>query len=84
MKFFGRKSAGRDGSRPVLSRGFGAWGGAAPQGEWPSTYEPQVQGGFIGKASVRNAVIGWVVRAMLALVLIGVAMKLGLTDLVRG
>jgi hypothetical protein len=36
------------------------------------------------KASVRNAVIGWVVRAMLALVLIGVAMKLGLTDLVRG
>jgi hypothetical protein len=36
------------------------------------------------KASVRNAVIGWAVRAALALVLIGVAVKLGLTDLVRG
>ena len=34
------------------------------------------------KSSARNAFIGWVVRVILALVLIGVAFKLGLTDLV--
>ena len=34
------------------------------------------------KSSARHAVIGWVVRGVLALVLIGVAVKLGLTDLV--
>ena len=34
------------------------------------------------KTSARHAAIGWVVRVVLALVLIGVAVKLGLTDLV--
>jgi len=34
------------------------------------------------KTSARNAVIGWVVRGCLALVLIGIAVKMGLTDLV--
>lgn len=36
------------------------------------------------KKSARNAVIGWVVRGCLAAVLIGVAVKLGLTNLVTG
>lgn len=35
------------------------------------------------KSSARNAVVGWIVRGVLALVLIGIAVKLGLTDLVR-
>ena len=34
------------------------------------------------KSSARNAVIGWVVRGCLALVLIGIALKLGLFALV--
>jgi len=34
------------------------------------------------KKSARHAVIGWAVRGVLALVLIGVAVKLGLTELV--
>jgi hypothetical protein len=34
------------------------------------------------KASARKAVIGWLVRAGLALVLIGIAVRLGLYDLV--
>ena len=34
------------------------------------------------KTSARNAVIGWVVRGVLALVLIGIAVKLGLFGLV--
>lgn len=34
------------------------------------------------KTSARHAAIGWVVRGVLALVLIGVAVKLGLTELV--
>jgi Family of unknown function (DUF6127) len=36
------------------------------------------------KASARNAVIGWVVRVGLALVLIGIAFKTGLYALVTG
>jgi len=36
------------------------------------------------KKSVRSAVIGWFVRAGLALMLIGMAVKLGLFALVRG
>jgi Family of unknown function (DUF6127) len=36
------------------------------------------------KISARNAVIGWVVRGCLALVLIGIAVKLGLFKLVTG
>jgi Family of unknown function (DUF6127) len=36
------------------------------------------------KSSARNAVIGWVVRGCLALILIGIAVKLGLYSLVSG
>ena len=36
------------------------------------------------KKSARNAAIGWVVRGVLALVLIGLAVKLGLSNLVTG
>ncbi len=36
------------------------------------------------KVSARNAVIGWIVRLLLALVLVGVAVRLGLGELVRG
>jgi hypothetical protein len=36
------------------------------------------------KTSARNAVIGWVVRIALALVLMGLAVRLGLVELVRG
>ena len=36
------------------------------------------------KSSARNAAIGWLVRGVLALVVIGVAVKLGLTNLVTG
>lgn len=36
------------------------------------------------KKSARNAVIGWVVRAVLAAVLVGVAIKLNLYSLVSG
>jgi Family of unknown function (DUF6127) len=35
------------------------------------------------KKSARNAVIGWVVRVGLALVLIGIAVKTGLVSLIR-
>lgn len=36
------------------------------------------------KKSARHAVIGWAVRGVLALVLIGIAVKLGLSGLVTG
>ncbi|WP_336965441.1 DUF6127 family protein [Sphingobium aquiterrae] len=36
------------------------------------------------KKSARTAAIGWLVRGVLALLLIGMAVKLGLFDLVRG
>jgi Family of unknown function (DUF6127) len=36
------------------------------------------------KRSARNAVIGWVIRVGLAIVLIGIAVKLGLYSLVSG
>jgi hypothetical protein len=36
------------------------------------------------KASARNAVIGWVLRIGLALLLMGLAVRFGLTDMVRG
>lgn len=36
------------------------------------------------KRSVRSALIGWAVRAALAMMLIGMAVKLGLFGLVRG
>ncbi len=36
------------------------------------------------KRSARQAVVSWVVRILLAALLIGIAVKTGLTDLVRG
>ncbi len=36
------------------------------------------------KVSARNAVIGWIVRGMLAALVIGLAVKFGLTRLVTG
>jgi hypothetical protein len=36
------------------------------------------------KRSARNELIGWVVRIMLALLLMGLAMKLGLVAMVKG
>jgi len=36
------------------------------------------------KAAAKNAIIGWTVRGCLALMLIGMAVKLGLFSLVRG
>ena len=56
MKFFGWKSAGREASRPVLSRGFGTWTGANTLGEWPRGYEPQVRDGYIGNPVAQRAV----------------------------
>ncbi len=55
MKLFGRKAAGREGSRPVLSRGLGTWTGTA-QGEWPRGYEAQVREGFVGNPVAQRAV----------------------------
>ncbi len=60
MKFFGWKSAGREPSRPVLSRGFSAsssfGAGTNTQGEWPRAYEPQVRDGYIGNPVAQRAV----------------------------
>lgn len=56
MKFFGWKSAGREVSRPVLSRGFSTWAGANNLGEWPRAYEPQVRDGYIGNPVAQRAV----------------------------
>ena len=54
MKFFGRKSAGRDVSRPVLSRVFGMWSPRAD--DWPAGYEAQVREGYIGNPVAQRAV----------------------------
>ncbi|SFF73865.1 hypothetical protein SAMN05518801_101105 [Novosphingobium sp. CF614] len=35
------------------------------------------------KASARTAALGWIVRALLALLLLGLAVRLGVTDLLR-
>ena len=60
MNWFGRKSAGRDASRPVLSRGFGSWIGAgagvAGGGDWPQGYEAQVRAGYIANPVAQRAV----------------------------
>jgi len=55
MKFFGRKSAGREASRPVLSRAWRTWVGP-PAGEWPQSYEAQVRDGFVGNPVAQRAV----------------------------
>jgi HK97 family phage portal protein len=51
MKWFGLK-AGREGSRPVLSRG----GNAFAQGDWPQGYEAQVRAGYLGNPVAQRAV----------------------------
>lgn len=52
MKWFGRKSAGRDGARPALSRS--AAGVAI--GEWPRSYEAQVRDAYLGNPVAQRAV----------------------------
>ncbi len=51
MKWFGWW-AGREESRPALSRGGLAFGG----GEWPAGYEAQVRAGYLGNAVAQRAV----------------------------
>ena len=53
MGWFGRKAAGRDDSRPVLSR----VGASVPViGEWPRSYEAQVRDAYLGNAVAQRAV----------------------------
>jgi HK97 family phage portal protein len=52
MKLFGWKSAGREASRPALSRS----GSVAMLGAWPQGYEAQVRAGFCGNAVAQRAV----------------------------
>lgn len=52
MKLFGRKSAGREASRPVLSRAFSSWS----TGEWPRAYEAQVRELYLVNAVAQRAV----------------------------
>ena len=57
MNFFGRKSAGRERSRPVLSRGFGTWAGAASStAPWPQDFASQARDGFVGNPVAQRAV----------------------------
>ncbi|MES2442771.1 MAG: phage portal protein [Pseudomonadota bacterium] len=51
MKWFGRK-AGREESRPALSRG----GSVALIGEWPRSYEAQVREAYLGNPVAQRAV----------------------------
>ena len=51
MKWFGWK-AGREGSRPALSRG----GQALAGGDWPQGYDAQVRAGYLGNAVAQRAV----------------------------
>ena len=52
MKWFGWKSAGRDASRPVLSRGVAV----AAMGEWPRSYEAQVREAYCTNPVAQRAV----------------------------
>jgi HK97 family phage portal protein len=53
MNFFGRKSAGRDVSRPALLRGFSRWiGGTEPLG----SYDAQVRAGYMSNPIAQRAV----------------------------
>ncbi|MEG3089131.1 hypothetical protein [Sphingomonas sp. PB4P5] len=52
MKLFGRKSAGRDDSRPVLSR----VGASRVMADWPVSYEAQVREAYLGNAIAQRAV----------------------------
>jgi len=51
MRMFGWL-AGREGSRPALSRG----GSVAAGGAWPRSYEAQVRAGYLGNAVAQRAV----------------------------
>lgn len=53
MNWFGRKSAGRDVSRPALARGF-SWGWART--EAPATYDAQVRAAYLGNPVAQRAV----------------------------
>ncbi|WP_221795020.1 phage portal protein [Aquisediminimonas sediminicola] len=56
MKWFGRKSAGRDVSRPALARGVGfAWGGEEA-GYWPRSYEARVRSAVMDNPVALRAV----------------------------
>lgn len=55
MKWFGRK-AGREGSRPALSRWAGYPVAAAGLGEWPRSYEAQAREAYLGNAVAQRAV----------------------------
>ncbi|MDP5279993.1 phage portal protein [Sphingomonas sp. DG1-23] len=52
MKWFGRKSAGREGARPALAGG----GGIAGFGDWPRSYEAQVREGYCHNPVAQRAV----------------------------
>jgi HK97 family phage portal protein len=52
MKLFGWKSAGREDSRPVLSR----VGASRIIGDWPVSYEAQVREAYLGNAIAQRAV----------------------------
>lgn len=54
MKIFGWKSAGREQSRPALSRY--AIGPGAMLGEWPASYEAQLREGYARNAIAQRAV----------------------------
>lgn len=59
MKLFGWKSAGRDASRPVLSRGLRmAWTGSVGDagGQWPQGYDAQVRAGYGDNAVAQRSV----------------------------
>ncbi len=56
MKWFGRKSAGRDGSRPVLARGMGLAFVTDEGGAWPRSYEARARAGFIDNPVAQRAV----------------------------
>jgi HK97 family phage portal protein len=52
MKWFGWKSAGREGSRPALARA----GSGAAIGAWPLAYEAQVRDGYCANPVAQRAV----------------------------
>ena len=52
MNWFGRKAAGRDEARPVLSR----VGMVASMGDWPRSYEAQVRDAYLSNPIAQRAV----------------------------
>lgn len=54
MKIVGWKSAGREGSRPALSRH--AFSAGALFGDWPASYEAQLREGYARNAIAQRAV----------------------------